>query len=244
MDDSLKSKLTNYKPSQKTSDLIQSTPILFLVGPTGAGKDSLKDRLLATGEYHHIVSHTTRQPRINHGILEQNGREYFFIDMNKAEQMLDAQEFVEAKVYSSNLYGTSAAEIQAAKNEHKIALTDVEVQGIAEYKTLAPSVMAAFLLPPDFKTWQQRLQRRYGDVVDAVDYNLRLETALDEINQLLNTDYYAAFVNNDIDKTFSALQAYAHSGVSSQKHNKAARDVAQKLANDIQAYLTANSVAL
>jgi guanylate kinase len=235
MSSSLAAKLATYQPSAATVKLIKETPILLLVGPTGAGKDSLKDRLLETDKYHHIISHTTRLPRINHGIIEQDGREYHFIDQATAEKMLDEQSFVEAKIYSGNLYGTSDAEIRAAHDEHKVAMTDIEVQGVAEYKSLDPHVMAVFLLPPDFKTWQARLRRRYGDVVDAVDYRLRLQTALVEIEQLLNTDYYVALINDDLDEAFQAVQKITNTNQSPD--DSAARAVAKQLAADIQAHL-------
>src|SRR5664279_5567920 len=82
IDEALVRKLASYSPASATAtaELVKSTPILLLVGPTGAGKDALQDKLLATGLYHHIVSHTTRPPRINHGVIEQDGREYHFID--------------------------------------------------------------------------------------------------------------------------------------------------------------------
>ena len=199
--------LANYQPVDSTRQLIKTTPILLLVGPTGAGKDSVKDKLLETGEYHHIISHTTRPPRINHGIIEQNGREYHFVDLAQATAMLKDHAFIEAKMYSGNLYGTSVAEIQVARDEGKIAVTDIEVQGIAEYKAIDRGVMAVFLLPPDFKTWQARLQRRYGDVVDAADARLRMQTALAEIEQLLNTDHYFAIVNDRLDETLHQVAA-------------------------------------
>jgi len=237
MDNSVAELLKNYKPSQTVVDLIKATPILLLVGPTGAGKDSLKDRLLETGEYHHIVSHTTRPPRINHGVLEQDGREYHFIDMAQAREMLQNQTFVEAKMYSGNLYGTSVAEIQAAHDEGRIAVTDLEVQGVAEYKAIDENVMAVFLLPPDFETWQARLQRRYGDVVDAVDHRLRLQTALDELTELLTTPHYTAVVNDNIDEVLEEVRAYARSHTADKSKEHIARDVATKLAEDIKAYL-------
>ncbi len=234
---SLAAKLATYQPGADTVKLIKATPILLLVGPTGAGKDSLKDKLLLTGDYHHIISHTTRPPRINHGIVEQNGREYHFIDQAEAERMLTQKSLVEAKVYSGNLYGTSTAEIQAAHDEDKIAMTDIEVQGVAEYKTLDPNVMAVFLLPPDFETWQTRLQRRYGDVVDAADSRLRLQTALEEIEQLLNTNYYTAIINDDLDKTFEAVQTIAATHSHQNLDDASARKVAKQLAGDIQKHL-------
>ena len=168
---------------------------------------------------------------------EQNGHEYHFINKAAARQMLTSQAMIEAKIYSGNLYGTSVAEIQAAHDEGKIAMTDIEVQGVAEYKGLDPKVMAVFLLPPDFKTWQARLQRRYGDVVDAADSRRRLQTALGELEQLLNTNYYIPIINDDLAGTFAKIQAVASGHKPNQTELKKARAVAQKLAQDIQAHL-------
>lgn len=237
MDDLLVSKLSTYKPDDNIKQLIKDTRILLLVGPTGAGKDSLKNKLMATGHYHHIVSHTTRPPRINHGVIEKSGEDYHFIDEATAANMLDKHEFIEAKVYSGNLYGTSLSEIERARNEGRVAMTDLEVQGVAEYKAIDPGVMAVFLLPPNFATWQERLQRRYGDVMDVDDYRLRLQTALDELEELLNTSYYVAVINDDIEETFKHIETV----VSSQNHTTpdepAARAVAEQLAVSIKEYL-------
>lgn len=237
MDDDLAGKLAAYKPDDSVKKLIKETPILLLVGPTGAGKDSLKDKLLETGRFHHIVSHTTRKPRINHGIPEEDGKDYHFIDEPAAEKMLDDHGFIEAKIYSGNLYGTSVAEIQAAHDEGKTAMTDIEVQGVAEYKALDPGVMAVFLLPPDFKTWQERLQRRYGDVVDAEDSRLRMQTAVKELDQLLNTDYYVAVINEDLDTVFKQIEAIVKSHDHTSPDEPQARAIAEQLAKDIRAHL-------
>lgn len=237
MDTSLARKLSVYSPDESITELIKETPILLLVGPTGAGKDALKDKLVSTGEYHHIISHITRLPRINHGVVEKYGREYYFIDKATAEKMLDDHELIEAKMYSGNLYGTSVSEIQAAHNEGKIAMTDIEVQGVAEYKSLDPSVMAVFLLPPGFQTWQERLQHRYGDVVDFADARLRLQTALNEIEQFLITDHYIPVINDDLDTTFQQIQAITKSKTQLPQDESNDRAVAKKLAHDIQDYL-------
>jgi len=97
--------------------------------------------------------------------------------------------------------------------------------------------MAVFLLPPDFKTWQERLQRRYGDVVDVVDYRLRLETALQELEELLNTNYYVAVINDDLDKVVQQVETITNSKNHSTPDEPAARNVAKQLAQDIQTYL-------
>ncbi len=239
MESTLLQKLDTYQPSPSTIELIKSTPILLLVGPSGSGKSALKDGLLAAGGYHHIVSHTTRSPRVNHGVQERDGREYHFIDETQAAQLLNEQAFVEAKIFSDNLYGTSVAEIQAAHDAHQIALADIEVQGVAEYKAIDPNIMAIFLLPPDFETWRNRLRQR-NNVVDEKDMRRRLETALAEIKELLSTDYYIAVVNADLDGTFEEVQAIVQDKSRGTATESKARMVAQQLTKAIRDYLATN----
>ncbi|HET7060253.1 MAG TPA: hypothetical protein VFH99_02990 [Candidatus Saccharimonadales bacterium] len=224
----LKQKLQDYKPSAATIELVQNTPILLLVGVSGAGKDSIKHQLLKTRRYHHIVSHTTRRPRENQGILEQDGREYHFINLADAEKMLDDGAFVEAKMYSGNVYGTSAAEIQRAHDEHKIALTDIEVQGVAEYETITDSVQALFVLPPSYEVWQQRLKSRYEGVIEHEDIRRRMQTAKTELHEALQKDYFRFVINDDLDRAVETADTIAH-GAPPGRESETARALAQDL---------------
>jgi guanylate kinase len=224
----LKQKLQDYKPSAATIELVQNTPILLLVGVSGAGKGSIKQKLLDIGKYHHIVSHTTRPPRENDGVMEQEGRDYHFINLADAEKMLDDGAFVEAKMYSGNVYGTSAIEIQRAHDEHKIALTDIEVQGVAEYETITDSVQALFVLPPSYEVWQQRLKSRYEDDIDPEDIRRRMQTAKTELHEALQKDYFRFVINDNLDQAVEAADAIAH-GAPAGRESDAARALAQDL---------------
>ncbi len=227
--DELKQKLDQYKPSNDTINLIKQTPILLLVGVSGAGKNSIKQGLLATRQYHHIVSHTTRLPRENNGVPEQDGVEYHFISLTKAEKMLAKYAFVEAKTYSGNIYGTSVAEIQAAHDEKKIALTDIEVKGVAEYKAMSPDVQAVFVLPPSYAVWQQRLTKRYKDEpFDGADIERRMQTAKLELEEALKKDYFRFVINNDLDTAVRAVDAIAH-GAPAGHESVVAKDLAKEL---------------
>jgi guanylate kinase len=207
----LAAKLAAYQPAVKTVELVRQTPIVLLVGISGAGKDTIKHRLLGTGNYHHIVSHTTRAPRENHGIMEQDGQDYHFIDLAKAESLLDEGGFVEAKMYSGNVYGTGAAEIQAAHDEHKIAITDIEVQGVAEYKDMSAKVIAVFILPPDYEAWQKRLRARYGDKEpDPTDMEKRMHTAIRELEEALKVPYYHFVMNDDLETAVETVDKIGH----------------------------------
>lgn len=211
MEETLQSLLETYSPSAKTVELVRSTPIVLLVGISGAGKDTIKHRLLETNEYHHIVSHTTRAPRENHGVFEQDGVDYHFISKEQAADMIRRGEFVEIKQYSGNIYGTSAAELQKAHDAGRIAVTDIEVQGVAEYKAISENVIAEFILPPSYDEWQRRLLSRYGDKgPDAADLAKRMDTAICELKEALSKEYYHFVINEDIDEAVRIVDRIAH----------------------------------
>lgn len=237
MNQAIFNKLSEYKIPDAAVSLIRNSNVVFLVGVTAAGKDTVLRRLLDSDDYHHIVSHTTRKPRANHGVMEQDGIDYHFVDFATAEQMLDNGGYIEAKVFSGNVYGTSVAEIQMAHDEGKIAITDIEVQGVVEYRAVADNVIPIFLLPPDFKTWQERLIGRYdGKLPDPVDLRKRLETAKLELQDALDKPYFEYVVNNDLDTTVNTVDEIAH-GNFSKKKNERARAVAQRLLTDLEQHL-------
>ena len=233
IDERLIRKLADYKTPPQAIELVRSTQIVLLVGITAAGKDTVIGELLKTGDYHYIVSHTTRPPRYNHGILEQDGMEYHFISFDEAERMLDNQEFIEAKqVHNSNIYGTSIAEIQTAKDKSEIAVTEVEVQGVAEYRAISDTVVPIFLLPPNFDTWQERLSKRYGGDADAGEIRQRIRTAKDELQDALDKKYFEFVVNENLSETIPIVDKIAHGKLSAKK-NEQSKQIARHLMQEI-----------
>lgn len=232
-------KINSYNPNEAAVMLVRQTPILFLVGIAGAGKDTIKRQLLTQfpNDYHHIVSHTTRPPRENHGRLERNGIDYHFIDMDTAEHMLDARAFIEAKlVHQTDIYGTSVDEIQAAHNEKRVAITDLEVKGVAEYEEISPDVKAVFILPPSYDVWLERLTGRYNGQIDTQELQRRMHTAYHEIAHVLSTEYYYLVVNDDLQVAVNRIQAIAHNEPLERRPEKdlaIAQEMLKKLAQNL-----------
>lgn len=224
LDERLIQKVTTYKPSREAVAHISATPILFVVGITGAGKDTIQHKLVAghENEYRFIVSHTTRAPRENHGTLEQDGVDYHFVDFAQIDQMIDDKQFVEAKVvHFDNVYGTSIAEIEAAQHEDKIAITDIEVKGVREYVELGMNVKPVFLLPPSYEVWWDRLTARYSGKMLDQDLHKRMQTALMEIEHAVATDYFYIVINDDLNDTVDLVNRIAHGEAVEPHYHKA-----------------------
>jgi len=167
------------------------------VGISGAGKGTIRDQLMHTGGYHRIVTSTTRQPRSNNGVLERDGVDYHFLSFAEAERMLDAGEYVEAALYSGNVYGASVAELRDAHAADQIAIADIEVQGVATYMKIDPqNTHAVFIVPPSYDEWQKRLLGRYQSAIDRADYDKRMQAARHELQHVLEVPYYHFVVNN------------------------------------------------
>jgi len=235
MEQDLQQLVKNYKISPEAVELVRKTQIVLLVGVSGAGKDTIKHRLLETGNYHHIISHTTRPPRENGGVMEQDGVEYHFISKEQAADMLRRAEFIEANFYSGNIYGTSVAEIRKAYDNGKIAVTDLEIQGVAEYKAISPTVIAEFILPPNYTEWQRRLRARYGGKSpDPADLLKRMKTAIAELHEGLDKPYYHYVVNENLDDAVQAVDSIAHHNDEFTQIDSSYRVWAERLLEDLQ----------
>jgi guanylate kinase len=200
-----------YEPSDRATALVQSAKITLLVGISGAGKDTIKKELLKKSDFRDIVSHTTRAPRVNNGITEIPNTDYHFIDANMAKMMIENREFIEAKFVHGTVYGTSIDELQKAFDSDKIAITDIDVQGVAEYKDLAQSVVAIFIIPPSYSTWRERLAQRYeSQEAFEAEWVKRRNSAVNELTHALEVPYYHFIINDELDRAVSVAEEIAH----------------------------------
>ena len=235
----LAQKIQNYTPSPDTVAFVKTARITLLVGIAGAGKDTIKDRLLMSDDFRDIVSHTTRSPRENNGIPEVDGRDYNFIDLDTALKLVDEKAFVEVKaVHGDTLYGTSVAEIKAGQDEGKISITDVDVQGVGEYKQLSQNVVALFILPPSYETWRERLAKRYktNEELEA-EWPKRRDSAIKELDFALSVPYYHFIINDDLERSVRIAGDIAHKPDSFRREDDEARLVARDILDELKSRL-------
>lgn len=230
--------ITNYYPPQGAVEVIRQTNTVLIVGISGAGKDTIKRELLALPEFQEIISHTTRAPRANAGVMEIDGVDYHFIDMATAQEMLVGGEFVEAKLVHGTVYGTSVREVARA-GEGGVAITDVDVQGVAEYKAVSADVRAIFVVPPDYDTWVSRLRQRYATAQEFEDeWPKRRNSAIQELSKALDAPYYQCVVNDTLDQAVQDAMSIALRQGEQQAQDAAARQAAKTLLEQIRLHDT------
>lgn len=177
-------------PSGPVRSSIRRHGILFIISaPSGTGKTTLCKQLVASipGLWHSI-SCTTRTPRPG----EEHGREYFFIEEVKFQEMIDRHEFVEwARVYG-HLYGTPRTSLADKLDQGVDVLLEIDVQGALQVKKKFADAVTVFILPPSMTALRTRLQTRASDSSEEIQR--RLQKVKEEV---WNYREYAYIVRND-----------------------------------------------
>lgn len=191
--------LHNYQPSPQALEIVKKTKLVLLVGPTGAGRNTLIDRLVETGGYYFIVGDTTREIRHKDGQpIERNGREYWFRSEAEVLAGLQKGEYLEAAViHNQQVSGWGMREVEKAYNDGKIAIKEVTPDGAQAAHGFKPDTHIIFNLPPNFGEWQRRLQRR--GQMEREEYKRRMESACREFETALSNDYYQFVINDTLE---------------------------------------------
>jgi guanylate kinase len=177
--------------------------LFVVVAPSGAGKTTLVDALLAREPNIHLsISYTTRAPRPG----EQDGREYHFVERARFERMIADGEFLEHADVYGNYYGTSRRWIERElAGDHDVML-EIDWQGAAQVRKLFAQMVGIFILPPSFDELRKRLQARGSDPPEAVEK--RMASARNEVSHVLEFEYI--IVNERFESAVSDLQSVVH----------------------------------
>jgi guanylate kinase len=183
-------------------DGVERRGLMFVLSsPSGAGKTTLSRMLVAeTPALQMSVSATTRQKRPG----EVEGRDYYFVDQSRFDQMVANGELLEYATVFGNRYGTPRAPVEAALSSGKDVLFDIDWQGTQQLRSRSPNdVVSVFILPPSVSALEQRLHTRAQDSDEII--RGRMKKAGDEMSHFDAYDYIV--VNDNIGLAFESVKS-------------------------------------
>jgi guanylate kinase len=176
--------------------------LIVIAGPSGVGKGSVVQRLLARDPEGLAlsVSATTRPARP----AEVEGVDYLFLDDAAFDQMVATDEFLEwAEVYPGRRYGTPRRFVDEQLGAGLDVLLEIDVQGASLVRAQAPDAVLILLVPPSLAALEVRLRGR-GTEDDAAIAE-RLAVAERELGQAGWFDHVV--VNDDLDRATEEVAA-------------------------------------
>ena len=158
--------------------------LYVIAAPSGAGKTSLVKALMEREpRIRFSVSYTTRKPRPN----EIPGRDYHFVSMERFDEMVAHDEFLEHARVFDNCYGTGLRSVQESLDNGEQLLLEIDWQGARQVRTRLPEARSIFILPPSRAALERRLKDRSTDSEAVIERRLR--DAADDIGHWTEFDY-------------------------------------------------------
>ena len=112
--------------------------IIIFSGPSGVGKSTIINELINHKDLYFSVSHTTREKRHN----EENGVDYFFINEDEFNNLINNDFFIEYEKYGTDFYGTGMDQLSTS---NPITVLDVEVNGATKLLNENKSFIGIFI---------------------------------------------------------------------------------------------------
>ncbi len=177
-----------------------SGTLYIISAPSGGGKTSLVNALLQSVPNLEVsISHTTRPIRPG----EKEGINYHFVDEGTFTDLINQQAFLEhAKVFG-NYYGTSTQWVEEKLRAGVDIILEIDWQGAQQVRKLLPASIGIFILPPSWKTLEERLHERAQDEEAVIAR--RLTEARTEISHYHEYEYLV--VNDDFSRALADLKA-------------------------------------
>ena len=175
--------------------------LFVLSGPSGAGKGTLVKRVLQRVPDAWVsVSATTRQPRPG----EVDGRDYFFLDQPRFDELVSQGGFLEWAHVHGNSYGTLRSRVQDRIDHGSQVILEIDVQGAFQVKKAMPEAHLIFIEPPSLEELERRLRGRGTETEEGICN--RMKTA--EVELARKMEYDVQVVNDELERATEELVSY------------------------------------
>lgn len=184
-----------------SNELARRGVCLVVSAPSGAGKSSIVDAVLAQEpDLSLSVSATTRPPRPG----EQDGVHYRFTDRAGFDRWVAEGAMLEHATVFGRSYGTPRAPVMDALAAGRDVAFDIDWQGHRQLRAALPGdVVSVFVLPPSMQVLAQRLAERASD--SPAEIARRMDAARAEIAHWAEFDH--VLVNADLARAVSEVRA-------------------------------------
>lgn len=179
----------------------QLAPLIVVSGPSGVGKTTVVERLIAleAPRLRRAVTATTRPERAG----EVAGTDYHFWTVERFQKEVDDKNMLEwARVFGNDFYGTPRSEVDPHRAAGTGVVLVIDVQGAARVRELGLEHLSVFIDPPSLAELEARLRGR-GDMAEE-RVRRRLAAAETELTEA--TKFDCRIVNRDLAETVSNLQ--------------------------------------
>ena len=177
--------------------------VVVLSGPSGVGKTTVVQGLLALPGYERSVTATTRPARAG----EKPGVDYLFLAREEFEKGIRAGRFLEHATVHGQLYGTPRDGVEAVLARGGACLLNIDVQGADSLRRSGLPVVTVFVLPPSLEELERRLAKRGTE--DPAEVARRLDVARREIADAGRFDLRV--VNREVAEAVREISAFVAS---------------------------------
>lgn len=174
---------------------------IIVAAPSGAGKSTFVERVSQEmPQLTDVVTYTTRAPRVG----ESEGHPYFFLSKEQFEAKMSENFFIEWAQVHTNYYGTSFEQLNKIWANGKVAIMDVDIQGVHTFKSKFPEATTIFILPPSIEELRRRVSLRPGG--PPPDLEVRMKNAEKEIKEAHKFDFQ--IVNDDFQESYQKFKKF------------------------------------
>jgi guanylate kinase len=172
--------------------------LVVISGPSGVGKTTIVNRLLARPGFRRAITATTRAARAG----EVDHEHYHFLDDATFARWVREGRFLEHATVHEHSYGTPYSEVERILEAGQVCLLNIDVQGAATLRSRVPDALHVFLAPPSLAELERRLRGRGSESEDEV--LRRLTTARAEIERA--AEFGSVVINEDVEDVIEQIE--------------------------------------